>query len=146
MNVPRKCSFLRQCSRIKDFMITVLNGYNFIEKDSAVAIGKFDGMHIGHEVILKRLAELKAKGLTTILLSFDPSPDVFFWRMEDTVLLSKTEMEERLASYGIDYHLILSFTAELAQMMPRGILDPKSWLKKLRVKEDRSGRGCFIRI
>ena len=115
-------------------MITVLNGYNFIEKDSAVAIGKFDGMHIGHEVILKRLAELKAKGLTTILLSFDPSPDVFFWRMEDTVLLSKTEMEERLASCGIDYHIILSFGRDLAQMSPEEFLS-EILLKKLRVKE-----------
>ena len=57
-------------------MTTLVNGYNFIEGDCAVAIGKFDGLHIGHDAIVKELVSLKKKGLTTVLLSFDPSPDV----------------------------------------------------------------------
>ena len=103
-------------------MITLVNSYNYIEGDTAVAIGKFDGLHIGHDVILKKLAECKKNGLKTVLLSFDPSPDVFFWRMEDTEILSKTEMEDKLSGYGIDYHLVLSFTSELAQMSPEAFL------------------------
>ncbi len=130
-------------------MITLVNSYNYIEGDTAVAIGKFDGLHIGHDRILKKLSEWKKKGLKTVLLSFDPSPDVFFWRMEDTELLSKTEMEERLSGYGIDYHLILSFTSELAQMSPADflseILDKRLHVKQIVAGEDVSfgfkGRG-----
>ena len=97
-------------------MITFINSYNGIEGDTAVAIGKFDGLHIGHEQILKTLEECKKEGLKTVILSFDPSPDVVFWRAEDTELLSRSEMEEHLEKYEIDYHVILSFTPELARM------------------------------
>lgn len=114
-------------------MITILNGYNYITGDTAIAIGKFDGLHTGHDLILKKLAGQKKKGLTTVLLSFDPSPDVFFWRTEETELLSQTEMEERLAGYGIDYHLILSFTTELARMSPEDFLS-EILINKLHVK------------
>lgn len=136
-------------------MTTIVNGFNFITKDSAVAIGKFDGLHIGHDVIVKELASLKKKGLITILLSFDPSPDVFFWHQEDTDLLSKTEMEEQLKKYGIDFHIILSFTEELSMMSPddflKNILIEKLHVKEIVAGEDVSfgykGRGnaLFLR-
>ena len=104
-------------------MITLVNGYNSIEGDTAVAIGKFDGLHIGHDLLLKTLSSYKKKGLTTVLLSFDPSPDVFFWHMEDTEILSKAETEESLEKYDIDYHLILSFTTSLAQTSREDFLE-----------------------
>ena len=50
-------------------MITFINSYNGIEGDTAVAIGKFDGLHIGHEQILKTLEECKKEGLKTVILS-----------------------------------------------------------------------------
>ena len=115
-------------------MITLVNSYNYIEGDTAVAIGKFDGLHIGHDLILKKLASLKKQGLKTVLLSFDPSPDVFFWRMEDTEILSQTEMEEKLSGYGIDYHLVLSFTSELAKTSPEDFLS-EILIQKLHAKQ-----------
>lgn len=114
-------------------MITLVNSFNFIEGDTAVAVGKFDGLHIGHELILKKLSALKKQGFTTVLLSFDPSPDVFFWRMEDTEILSQTETEERLSEYGIDCHLVLSFTTDLAKMSPEDFLS-EILIKKLHAK------------
>ena len=114
-------------------MITLVNSFNYIEGDTAVAIGKFDGLHIGHDLLLEELKSLKKQGFTTVLLSFDPSPDVFFWRMEDTEILSKTEMEGKLAGYDIDFHLILSFTTELAKMTPEDFLS-EILFRKLHVK------------
>ena len=115
-------------------MKTLIDDYNLITGDSAVAIGKFDGLHLGHEVILKKLSELKKKGLTTILLSFHPSPDVFFGRVEDTELLSASETEEHLAKFDIDYHLILSFGSDLAKTGPEEFLSD-ILIRELRVKE-----------
>ena len=115
-------------------MITLVNSYNYIEGATAVAIGKFDGLHIGHDLILKKLASFKKQGLKTVLLSFDPSPDVFFWRMEDTEILSQTEMEEKLSGYGIDYHLVLSFTSELAKTSPEDFLS-EILIRKLHAKQ-----------
>lgn len=115
-------------------MKTVVNSFNCIEGNSAVAIGKFDGLHIGHDVILSRLSDCKKRGLTTVLLTFDPSPDVFFYRANDEELLSRTEMEERLSQYDIDVHLILSFTKELAMMPPEEFVD-EILVNLLHVKE-----------
>ena len=115
-------------------MLTVVNSFNCIQGESAVAIGKFDGLHIGHDVILKELSACKKKGLTTVLLTFDPSPDVFFYRTNEEELLSRAEMEERLNLYDIDVHLILSFTRELAMMSPQEFLD-EILIRQLNMKE-----------
>ena len=115
-------------------MITLINDFNSIPVDCAVAIGKFDGLHIGHDAIIKELVSLKEKGLTTVLLSFDPSPDVFFGRADDTLLLTASETEGRLLSYGIDFHLILPFTEKFAKM-PAGDFLNSILIEKLHVKE-----------
>lgn len=115
-------------------MLTVVNSFNCIEGETAVAIGKFDGLHIGHDVILKELSACKKKGLNTVLLTFDPSPDVFFYRTNEEELLSRAEMEERLSLYDIDVHLILSFTRELAMMSPEEFMD-EVLIRQLNVKE-----------
>lgn len=44
-------------------------------KDTIVTIGTFDGVHLGHQKILKKLVELKNKnGGETLLFTFDPHP------------------------------------------------------------------------
>ena len=68
------------------------------------------------------------------LLSFHPSPDVFFGRVEDTELLSASETEEHLAKFDIDYHLILSFGSDLAKTGPEEFLSD-ILIRELRVKE-----------
>ena len=121
-------------------MITLVNSYNYIEGDTAVAIGKFDGLHIGHDLILKKLASFKKQGIKTVLLSFDPSPDVFFWRMEDTEILSQTEMEEKL------YHAICQF-AKRQETWFRGMQKKGaaiSWLPCVTDKEERFKAACEI--
>jgi riboflavin kinase / FMN adenylyltransferase len=46
-----------------------------IEKKSIVTIGTFDGVHLGHQKILNRLAEIKKEtGLQTVVLTFEPHP------------------------------------------------------------------------
>ena len=115
-------------------MRTVVNSFNYIQGETAVAIGKFDGLHIGHDVILKELSACKKRGLTTVLLTFDPSPDVFFYRTNEEELLSRAETEERLRLYDIDIHLILSFTRELAMMSPEEFLE-EVLIGRMNVKE-----------
>ena len=50
----------------------------WLERPSAVAIGKFDGMHRGHRALLERIVEAKESGLQAVLFTFDPSPAAFF--------------------------------------------------------------------
>ena len=49
-----------------------------LDEPSAVALGKFDGVHAGHRKLLAELMAAKADGLRTVVFTFDPSPDVLF--------------------------------------------------------------------
>ena len=49
-----------------------------IEEPTAVAIGKFDGFHCGHQKLLAKMQEQKEKGLATVVFTFSPSPAAYF--------------------------------------------------------------------
>ena len=52
----------------------------YIEEPTAVAIGKFDGFHCGHQKLLGKMQEQKDKdkGLMTVVFTFAPSPAAYF--------------------------------------------------------------------
>ncbi len=88
-------------------------------KHSIVTIGTFDGVHIGHQKIIKRLIELKnAQGGETVLFTFDPHPrKVLFPEQTDLKLITTTKEKcELLQQFGIDNVLVFPFTKEFAQM------------------------------
>ena len=45
-----------------------------LEKRSVVTLGKFDGLHRGHERLLQRVLEVGKKGYETVVFTFDVSP------------------------------------------------------------------------
>ena len=49
-----------------------------IEEPTAVAMGKFDSLHLGHKVILDRMKREAECSLRTVVVSFEPGPEVFF--------------------------------------------------------------------
>jgi riboflavin kinase/FMN adenylyltransferase len=88
-------------------------------KHSIVTIGTFDGVHLGHQKIIKRLVELRKKqGGETVLFTFDPHPrKVLFPGQTDLKLITTTrEKCELLEQFGIDHVLVFPFTMEFAQM------------------------------
>jgi riboflavin kinase/FMN adenylyltransferase len=88
-------------------------------KDSIVTIGTFDGVHLGHQKIIKRLIDLKKKeGGETVLFTFDPHPrKVLFPDQTDLKLITTTEEKCRLLEkLGIDHVLVFPFTRVFSQM------------------------------
>ncbi|HXH83376.1 MAG TPA: bifunctional riboflavin kinase/FAD synthetase [Candidatus Tectomicrobia bacterium] len=87
---------------------------------SAVALGVFDGVHLGHRAILgTATARAAAAGLTSIACTFDPHPMEVLHPGQAPVLI--TTLEERLelmAESGLDTTLVLTFDAELAALEP----------------------------
>ncbi|MCM1135506.1 MAG: bifunctional riboflavin kinase/FAD synthetase [Clostridium sp.] len=61
-----------------------------LESKSAVAIGKFDGVHKGHARLLSHILEQKEKGMRAVVFTFHPSATVFFGKKN----LAKTISEE----------------------------------------------------
>ena len=94
---------------------------------SAVAIGVFDGLHLGHRAILdSALARARAVGGRCVVMSFDPHPDVVLGRERfhsPPPLTPLGEKHRRLAELGIDTFDVLPFTRELASLEPEAFVD-----------------------
>ncbi|HMD30312.1 MAG TPA: bifunctional riboflavin kinase/FAD synthetase [Candidatus Acidoferrales bacterium] len=85
---------------------------------TALAIGNFDGVHLGHQAVLGRVNEyVCTSGAMGMAVTFDPHP-LKVLRPEHAPLLLST-LEQRLAwmdELGLEAALVLPFTLELAQM------------------------------
>lgn len=87
---------------------------------SAVAMGVFDGVHRGHQELLRRtIAAARERGIKSAVLTFDPHPAcVVAPGRAPRLLLSVDERCRRLAETGIDEILVLPFTPQVAAMPP----------------------------
>ncbi|WP_031467340.1 bifunctional riboflavin kinase/FAD synthetase [Sciscionella sediminilitoris] len=85
-----------------------------------LTIGVFDGVHLGHQSLLRRARELAAeRGLPSVVLTFDPHPSEVVrpgsHPAQLTTLRRKAELVEQL---GIDVFCVLPFTPELQHLSP----------------------------
>ena len=78
-------------------------------KRTAVAIGKFDGVHKGHRSIIEDLISKKSQGLTTVVVSFEPYPAEFFGTGDFKYLSLFDEKAAMLKECGIDILILLKF-------------------------------------
>lgn len=88
-----------------------------LQGKSAVAIGKFDGIHLGHRKLLDRVLEQKNQGLSTVVFTFDTSAAYFFGGEEKT-LSTKEEKREAFARMGIDVLIEFPLNRETAATEP----------------------------
>lgn len=86
---------------------------------SVVTDGMFDGVHLGHQRILKQVVE-KARelNLPSVVLTYWPHPRHVLGGKEARVslLTTLTEKAELIAHQGIDYMLVLSFSKSFSQL------------------------------
>lgn len=88
------------------------------KKGSFVTIGIFDGVHLGHQKILKFLKKM-AGGTKTALLTFDPHPVKFFNPKGRFYELSTVERKiELVTPFGLDSFVVLPFGEDFANMPP----------------------------
>lgn len=87
---------------------------------SAVAMGVFDGVHRGHQELLRRtIAAARERGLKSAVLTFDPHPAcVVAPGRAPKLLLSLEERCQRIGETGIEEILVLPFTEKVAAMPP----------------------------
>jgi riboflavin kinase/FMN adenylyltransferase len=118
-------------------------------KKTIVTTGTFDGVHLGHQSILKRLKELTIKQQAeSVLLTFSPHPrTVLFPDGEPMHFLSTfAEKEARLREAGVQHLIIHPFTMDLAKVSAynyvRDILVGKLHIKGMVIGHDhRFGRN-----
>lgn len=91
---------------------------------AAVALGVFDGVHLGHRAILGlAVSHASAAGMQSIACTFDPHPLEVL--QPGRAPLPITTLDERLAlieGCGLDLAVVLPFTRELASMEPEAFV------------------------
>lgn len=99
----------------------IYEGIEHLEKISnpVVTIGTFDGVHLGHQKILKRIRTLAdGTGGETVLITFWPHPRLVLYPHEHNLRLLSTfeEKAKLLKTYGIDHLVTIPFTKEFSEL------------------------------
>lgn len=108
----------------------------YINENTAVAIGKFDGFHRGHQKLLGQLKEQKKRNLKSVVFTFVPSPAAFFCSDVVKDLSTIAEKRRMFENAGVDYLIEYPFYQEIADM------EPETYIKEVLV--DRIHAKCIV--
>ncbi len=101
----------------------ISNTTNFqLEQGTAVAIGKFDGVHIGHRRLLEEILKRKEEGLLACVFTFDPPPEVLFGISDGKTLSGLEEKRSLFEKMGVDVLVEFPMTRETAGMAPEAFV------------------------
>jgi riboflavin kinase/FMN adenylyltransferase len=118
---------------------------------SAITIGTFDGVHVGHKKIIENLID-KSEGLSTTLLTFFPHPRMVLQQDSDIKLINTIdERIQLLDATGLDNLIVYPFSKEFSRLTAkdfvRDLLINKLYLKKIIIGYDhRFGRNRTANI
>jgi riboflavin kinase/FMN adenylyltransferase len=111
-------------------------------KSTIITIGTFDGVHLGHQQILKQLTtEAEKSNLKSLVLTFFPHPRMVLQKESDIKLINTIEEKKALCNEkGIDYLVIQPFNKAFSRYSAlefvRDILVEKLHMKKLIIGYD----------
>ncbi|MDF3047682.1 MAG: riboflavin kinase/FMN adenylyltransferase [Candidatus Midichloriaceae bacterium] len=99
----------------------IIFGYDNIPKEflgAAIAIGNFDGVHVGHQEIIKTaLSIARRKGCKAGVLTFDPHPNIMLGKDHShTMLMQLEERAKKIMALGVDFVVVAKFTPEFSSL------------------------------
>lgn len=94
-----------------------------LDTPTAVAIGKFDGMHRGHKRLLEEILAAKKQGLAAAVFTFDPSPAAFFFGEPVKGLSTREEKRRQFRQLGVDILIEFPLNARTAAMAPEVFIE-----------------------
>lgn len=105
----------------------------FAPRTSAITLGTFDGVHLGHRKIISALlSKARASGLRSVLLTFAPHPRTVVGKKDSAPVRLLTTTEEKLAllsELGLDCVIVVEFTKAFSE------LSPEEFVEKILLKE-----------
>jgi len=111
-----------------------------IEEPTALTIGKFDGLHRGHEKLIGHLLDKQKDGLRSAVFTFDIPPKKLTEGEGHALLSTNAEKRRLFAERGIDYLLQCPFTPEIMCMEPEDFVE--RIVTDLNVKSIVVGEDC----
>ncbi|MFZ6768997.1 bifunctional riboflavin kinase/FAD synthetase [Undibacterium sp. Di26W] len=96
----------------------------------ALAIGNFDGVHLGHQTLLARLRDAATRlGIEAAVMTFEPHPRAFFAQMLGDISKAPTRianLRDNMASLqaaGVDRVIVEHFNAHFAALSPQDFIE-----------------------
>jgi riboflavin kinase/FMN adenylyltransferase len=104
------------------------------KKPLSLALGYFDGLHLGHINLIKKTLEVaKKQQLASAMITFEPNPLITLNKIkEEQVLTTIDDRLEILETLGVDYIIVLKFTKEVAGLLPEQFIN--QLIKPMNVK------------
>ena len=91
---------------------------------AAIALGNFDGVHVGHQEILRAcIRYAKEHGIKSAAMIFDPHPSAFFKGGDFKPLMTIEQKITRLKSLGIDFVIINKFDSDFSKISPESFIE-----------------------
>jgi riboflavin kinase/FMN adenylyltransferase len=124
-------------------VIKRLNNFGIRHPGAVVALGSFDGIHLGHRAIIKRLAaRAKAAGHDSVVVTFDPHPQQVLAKTKRPFLLTTVEeKQEILDELGVGVMAVIKFSRLVAKLSPEDFIR-SVLIKKLGASEIICGHDC----
>ncbi len=91
----------------------------FERKASAVTIGTYDGVHLGHRAIISTLvSDAKARGWRSVVITFEPHPRLVLGKTNGAPIFLLSTLNEKLRileTLGVDCVIVIHFTKEFSE-------------------------------
>ena len=95
------------------------NNDPIFEKGSVITIGIFDGVHLGHQSLIKKLKQKSVQmGLPSIVFSFEPTPNDYFSKKQNKRLTSLRDKLRLIDEFQIDYLYCPPFDSTMENLSP----------------------------
>ena len=93
-----------------------------ITESTAVTIGKFDGIHKGHQLLLQEVFKQQKQGLLGMIFTFDVAPNSILFQQQHQVLTTREEKVMLFQQEQMDVLVEYPFTEEIRKMKPEEFL------------------------
>lgn len=110
-------------------MLYISENMEFQLKNTAVSLGKFDGIHRGHRLLIDRILKEKVNGYTSVVFTFSLHPMSLFSDKELELIDTEEEKVEKLKRLGVDVLISYPFTKETANT------EPEDFIRKILVNQ-----------
>lgn len=98
---------------------------NILSSKTILALGFFDGVHLGHQKLIMRAKEIAdQKNLPLVVMTFDRHPkEVYADKKNFKYLETLEEKADKMAELGVDYLAIMPFTKKFSEVKAQEFID-----------------------
>ncbi len=115
------------------FHIKTASFLSKIPNETVLALGFFDGVHLGHQQLITKAKEISTrKKLQLAVMTFYPHPKEIVQGSKFNYLMTLEEKEQKMEHLGVDYLYVVDFNKEFARLSPETFV--QQYISDLNVK------------